>query len=154
MAQKKFKTAHDSTDEHPGYACVGPSMTKQEFKDETDINQIIGGFIRTQQLNVMAASGVYDDFSEPLDYQAALDTVREAGLQFAALPSKVRESHGNDPQRFLEWATNPANAEAMAELGLMKPESVERVKNAKDAALAAAAAKAAKETGRPAPEAK
>jgi len=81
----------------------------------------------------------YGEFADLPDYQSALELVRHANEQFNALTSRQRERFGNDPERFLAFTGDPANAEEMAKLGLMKPEALERV----------AAHKKAKETPKP-----
>lgn len=98
-----------------------PSMTKQSFKDECDINNILKQYKVTgmfAHINSKAAQGVYADLPDPLDFQASLEVVRAANDAFASLPSKVRDRFQNNPEAFLAFCTNPANADELVELGL------------------------------------
>jgi len=105
------------------------SHVQQHHKDDCDINTILARFAKTGELpHMIKREPRYGDFSDPVDYLEAMNTVAFANEQFASLSSTVRERFMNDPHRFLEFASDPANADEMARLGLMKPEAVERVK--------------------------
>jgi phage internal scaffolding protein len=52
------------------------------------------------------------------EYREALDLINNAKESFMGLPSDVRKMFDNDPGEFFEFATDPANAEKMVELGL------------------------------------
>lgn len=102
--------------------CDEPSMTKQSFVDECDINQIIdrarnGGSV--DHLN--ARVPVYADVSNIPDYRSALDVVREADASFMALDAKVRERFANDPGRLLDFLKDPQNYDEGVKLGLLTP---------------------------------
>jgi len=93
--------------------------TKQSMKDECDINQIMKKFEKTGILpDMIKTNPQYGDFSEPIEYRDSLELVRHAAEQFQALSAKVRARFNNDPEVFLDFATNPANAEEMVTLGL------------------------------------
>lgn len=110
------------------------TRTKQQFKDECNINVIMDRFKKTGQLPTMIKQNPqFADFSDMPTYKEALELVLYSNDQFMALPANVRERFRNDPANFLEFASNPENAEEMAKLGLMKPEAVERVKSEKAA---------------------
>jgi len=105
-----------------------PSMTKQEFQYECDINNVIKQFKPHHMQQMLAqnlASGMYVDLPEAYDYQDALHLVKEAERQFLSVPSKVRERFGHDPAAFLAFTQNPDNLEEMRQLGLAKPAPVE-----------------------------
>jgi len=98
-----------------------PSMTKQSFAAECDINNILKQYKKTgmiQHINAQAQSGRYMDLPDESDFQTALNTVMEAEAAFASLPSKLRQRFGNDPAEFLEWMADPANQAEAIELGL------------------------------------
>lgn len=98
-----------------------PSMTKQEFARECDINNIIKDFKVTGQIahiNQQARQGAYVDLPDSLDYQQSLELVRSAEASFATLPSKLRDKLGNSPAAFLLWMQDPANQEEIYTLGL------------------------------------
>lgn len=98
-----------------------PSMAKQEFKRECDINNILKQYSKTgmvQHVNKRAAEGMYTDLPDAIDFQDSLNLVREAEASFMTLPARVRDQFGNDPAQFLAFCGDPANAEEMVKLGL------------------------------------
>ncbi|WNK13289.1 MAG: internal scaffolding protein [Microvirus sp.] len=109
------------TNPHTGEVTYPPSRTKQQFKDECDINNIIRAFKVTRQISHMRANaeqGTYTDLPDPLDFQESLNVVLAAEASFATLPAKVRERFGNDPQGFLAFMADPANQDEVIKLGL------------------------------------
>lgn len=110
---------------------VEPSHTKQEFRDECDINNIMKKYERTGELpNMIKENPIYGDFSDPIDLQSAMDIVVHAQTQFNNLDAHIRERFDNSPVKFLEFTSDPKNAQEMAKMGLMKPESIKRVTEA------------------------
>lgn len=110
--------AHERVVQEPG----GPSMAKQAFKDECDINQILRRFQKTGLVeHVRQTQGRYGDFVSAPEFQEACNLVIEARAMFDSLPSKVRKRFDNDPAAFLDFAQNPENEEGMRELGLLPP---------------------------------
>lgn len=96
-----------------------PSRTKKEFRDECDINKIVNRFMKTGVLqHVKSFSGSYGDVSVVRDYHESMIVLQQARDAFGALPAKLRARFENDPGKFLEYATNPANVDEMIELGL------------------------------------
>lgn len=100
-----------------------PSLTKQSFKDECDLNLIMKRFKNQngeEFLNRYRGylQGDYGDFSDVVDYRTALDRVKRANEAFDGLPAEVRRKFENDPGVFIEFATNPANHDEMVSLGL------------------------------------
>lgn len=97
------------------------SMTKQCFRDECDINNILKKYKKTGLIeHVNRYSGSYDDFVGQEDYRTGIEKIREAEAMFGALPSNVRARFHNDPGEFLGFVANPANVAEMVELGLTK----------------------------------
>jgi len=102
---------------------VTPSLTKQSFKDECDINNILKKYRNTGLItHVQTARQGYGDFSSITDYQSAMNAVLAAQEAFLELPAEIRERFGNDPMTFVQFIDNPANVNAAVELGL-KPKS-------------------------------
>jgi len=96
-----------------------PSMTKQEFKNETDINQILKRYQRTGALTHYSKyAPQYGDFTST-DLQQAQNLLITARQMFAELPSSIR-SLTQTPEGFLDFVQDPANAAKMAELGLIE----------------------------------
>jgi len=99
----------------------GELRTKQSFKDECDVNNIMAKYRKTGVLpSLIRANPVYGDFANPVDFQEAHNLIILANEQFAALPALARERFNNDPAKFLEFCTNKANKEEMGRMGLLK----------------------------------
>jgi len=98
-----------------------PSLTKQSFKEESDLNNIMRKYEATGQLP-FGRNGVpmFGDFSNlPTSYHDACNRVLQVETLFASLGSRVREKFRNDPQSFINFmATNPSQ-DALRELGLV-----------------------------------
>lgn len=98
----------------------GTGRTKQSFKDECDINQILARFKRTRTLDfVNEMAPRYGDCTGA-EFRAAMDTVANAKSMFHAMPAHLRARFKNDPAQFLEFVQNPANRDEALELGLLK----------------------------------
>lgn len=107
----------------PHYHSTQPSRTRQEFKDECDINRIMANYQITGAINHFSKySSSYGDFSA-CDFQEAQNLVIRARKMFDELPNNVK-AHVSTPEGFLAFVQNPANAEKMAELGLRPREDL------------------------------
>lgn len=98
-----------------------PSMTKQEFKKQCDINNIIKEFTLTgqiQHINAAAAQGAYLDLPDSVDYQDHLHAIMRAEDAFASLPAQIRDRFQGDPAKFLAFVQDPANADELIKLGI------------------------------------
>jgi len=85
----------------------GPSMTKQSFADETDINKIVARFEKTGLIeHLNSREPFYGDVSDIVGYQEALNVVQKADDLFNAYPAKVRERFDNDPVKFIEFISD------------------------------------------------
>lgn len=107
-----------------GEVSYPPSRTKQEFKAECDINNILKQFSATGMLrhvSTKASQGAYEDLPSDIDFQEGLHTVQRATEAFMTLPSKLRSRFGNDPVEFLGFCADPANADELLKLGLRNP---------------------------------
>lgn len=100
-----------------------PSMTKQSFVEQCDINNILKQFRTTgmvQHMRANADQGRYEDLPDSVDFQESMALVMDAQNAFASLPSKVRSRFDNDPAKFLEFMSDPRNQDEVYELGLAK----------------------------------
>ncbi|WNK15061.1 MAG: internal scaffolding protein [Microvirus sp.] len=96
-----------------------PSLTKQCFADECDINNIVEAFAERGIIShVNEASPRYGDFVGFPDYQSALNSVNAANASFMALPAKIRSDFDNDPAAFVAFCENPENMPALVDMGL------------------------------------
>lgn len=114
----------DAVSKATGLACLDPSMAKQEFKAETDINTIVEQFGLTGQMPSNARMPTYGDFSVVTDYQTAMNAVRSADEAFMALPAALREYFSNDPQTLLEFVSDDSNRPEAEKLGLIPTPSL------------------------------
>lgn len=118
----KFKTSYSAMP-RVQFETVGPSLTRQESKQECDINRIMQRFEKTGVLEHRNRfEGAYGDFIDaPQSYHEAVNSVLEAQDMFMSLPAKVRKRFGNDPAEFVDFVGDPSNREEMAKMGLLKP---------------------------------
>lgn len=102
---------------------TGPSLTKQSFAKECNINTIMGKFEKTGNISHLNNhNGGYGNYIGYLDYHASLNKIHEADQAFNELPPLVRSKFHNDPAQFLEFAQNSENLTEMREMGLAPPE--------------------------------
>ena len=100
-----------------------PSLTRQEFADECDINGIMAKYEKTGMLPVNGAQPSYVDFTAvPSDLQEAMRVMMDAETAFMSLPANVRKEFDNDALRFVEFAQDGDNLEQLREWGLAEPE--------------------------------
>lgn len=91
------------------------SATKQSFRDEVNINNIVAKYQRTGLIDhVQDKRPRYGDISST-DFKQAMDTVAEAKSLFETLPSASRREFVT-VEGFLDWAQDPDNAEDLSAL--------------------------------------
>lgn len=104
-----------------GEVTTPPSMTKQSFVSECDINNIVKSYRITGQIQHMranAAQGVYEDLPDHQEFQTSLNILQEASDSFASLPAQVRKRFDNDPGQFLDFMADPKNQDEIIRMGL------------------------------------
>lgn len=98
---------------------IGPSLTQQNFQKECDINNIMRRFNKTGVLShENPAKPGYGDFTGFDDYHSSMNKILEAQDSFMTVDATIRARFHNDPGEFLEFTTNPDNAEELIKLGL------------------------------------
>jgi phage internal scaffolding protein len=96
------------------------SRVDESQKKLTDIHELLEPAIRNGLLrHAIQYESEYDDIPA-ITYQDALDTVAKASEMFDALPVKIRNRFNNDPKQFLEFTSDPKNADEMQKLGMLK----------------------------------
>lgn len=116
--EPQFRSAYGDRIKVP-FICEGESLTQQHFAEECDIRNIIKKHDRTGLIShVQRGTAQYGDYSEVNEYREALDLINHADESFAGLPSEIRKMFSNNAGEFFEFATDPANADKMVELGL------------------------------------
>jgi len=98
--------------------CADPSLAQQNFKEEVDINYLLEKFKVTGAMPAAVRLPQYGDYSGISDYRSALDAVNLARNAFMDLPAKIRDKFSNDPQKYMDFCSDPANADQLIELGL------------------------------------
>lgn len=120
---------------------AGRSLTKQNHKDECDINQIMKRAERSGLADfVNKHAPQYGDVSGA-DFRESMELIAEAQGMFDEMPSKLRDRFGNSPANFLEFVQDPKNREEAVNLGLIddmrEPDDIPRSRRRSDAAKAA-----------------
>ena len=99
----------------------GESQVQQNMKDEQDVNGIMDKWRRSGDPTIFhKTNGAFIDATEAVDYQTALNTIKDAEAAFSDLPSSLRKELDNSPAKFLEFMHDPANMEKMLEYGLVE----------------------------------
>ncbi len=99
-------------------------MTKQAFKDDTDINKILAKAAMGDTITHLAKHGaVYGDFTEIDDLLDAQQKLARGTAIFMDLPGEVRREFNQSPKEFFEFVNNPDHADRLPQLlpGLAKP---------------------------------
>lgn len=103
-----------------GLECKDASLTRQEFAQEADLNNIMQRYAAgLGQLPSGSRPPIFGDFDNVPDYQSALDKVIDAQDRFSQLPSAVRKRFDNDPAKLLEFLSSEDNRKEAIELGLI-----------------------------------
>lgn len=83
-------------------------MTCQEFKAETDINNMINKFYSQGFVPPPTSPPIYGDFTTDFDYTDYHNILDAADDFFNRLPSKIRDDFNNDPAKFFDvYCRNP-----------------------------------------------
>lgn len=100
--------------------CADDGLTRQEFKDECDINVLLAQYERTGVLpaNDRLGQGQYLDLTDVPDLQKAFQIIGQAEAAFMTLPASVRKEFDNDAMKFVAFAEDPGNIEKMRDWGL------------------------------------
>ena len=105
--------------------------TKQEFKEECQIQNIINKYHKTGMVSHLAKhQAQYGDFSKINSYQDAVMAVLDAEETFKELPANIRTMFKNNPQELLDFVNDDKNYEKAVELGLIAKQKVEQTKPA------------------------
>jgi len=115
-----FKSAY-SARERVSVSFPEQGRTKQSFKDECDVNNIMKRFQRTGVVDfVNTHSPRFGDATAP-DFMECMNVVIAGKEMFADLPSSLRKRFGNDPQELMSFLEDPANFDEGVKLGLVQP---------------------------------
>lgn len=111
-------------------ACEGESLTRQSDAHETDVNVIIGRYLKTgdeRLLLARAGQALYADVSEaPQSYDEMLQFLNTAQEAFGDLPAQVRDEYGNDPRNLVMALNDPNQWDRLRELGILASEEPQK----------------------------
>lgn len=102
-----------------------PSMTRQSFAKDADINTIMARYPNGGVPLDMFMQGtpVFGDFSDISDFGAVVNRVNQARDNFMLLPATLRARFDNDVEKLLEFVNKPENVREAVDLQLL-PESM------------------------------
>lgn len=103
--------------------CEDETRTQQQFKEECDINTIVERFGLTGELPNNLRVPINAEFLDIIDYQTALNQLREADDAFMQMPANIRSQFDNDAGRFVDYCSDPANKDQLKKWGLTRPET-------------------------------
>jgi len=106
---------------HEGFQFIQPSLTKQSFTEECNINNIMAKYQKTGALDHVNKHQPSYGYASSNTFQESLEIVKRGQEMFNDLPSSIRNKFGNKPAEFLEFVQNPENLKEMQEMGLANP---------------------------------
>lgn len=99
-----------------------PSLTRQEFAEDCDINILMSRYEKTGVINHFNNSTPqYLDITDLPDLQGSLTILADAKTAFMRLPAVTRREFDNDPVKFVEFAGDAKNLDKLREWGLAAP---------------------------------
>lgn len=107
--------------------CQDESRTKQEFKDECDINTILNRFLRTGEPPPMVLPDHFGDTRNNLTWVEKEQRVSDIAAMFYDQPARIRTKFNNDPMQWADRALfmlDNGMAEQLPELGIATPEEL------------------------------
>lgn len=110
--------------ERTGTYCPEESLTKQEFKEETDINVILQRFMRTGEPPPMPLPEHFTDITGRTSYYEMQSKIATANESFYLLNAQKRAEFQNDPTRWADavvQAVEYGDRERLGELGIDVP---------------------------------
>lgn len=118
----KVRTRFDERERVFSPSTAGTGRTKQEFRNDADINSIIAKYRRTGVLPPSAhrSAARFGDFSQIPDFTEMCARVDAARDLFLALPSAVRKAFDHDPGKFIAATQSREGMEKLVELGIAK----------------------------------
>lgn len=117
MSMRGFPPGPQPVEVEGQMVLYGDGMTKQSFKDQTDINKILNKAQRMGSLSHLVRHGaVYGDFSDVDDLLTAQKRLARGAEIFQELPSEVRREFDGDMLKFFEFVNDPQNADKLQDV--------------------------------------
>jgi len=118
---KKFRSNWEPSIE-VGLSFEGdPGVTKQSFKDECDINNILKRYV-AQGVNPFqdpSNPDLYHDLTQLGSYNDMMEQVTYAQQAFEQLPAAIRDEFNNDPGRLLDALHDESKHNRLRELKIL-----------------------------------
>lgn len=102
---------------------IGESLTKQAFKEESDINNVVNRFVQTGDLPTLNDAEPNYGYAPSYDFREAMEVVQNMQENFEEIPAEIRAKFGHNPAKFLEFVENPENTSKLAAMGLLSKEA-------------------------------
>lgn len=99
--------------------CPEPTLTQQQFAEESDINYIADRYGLTGEMPQVLQMPTYGDFEGIFDFQSAQNVIIKARDAFLTLPAKIRTRFDNDPHKLIQFLQDPENRAEAEFLGLV-----------------------------------
>ena len=109
-------------------------------------------YLKTGTVPMYMDRNMLDGDLHTMSFHEMQNAIADASSAFASLPATVRARFENDPAKFVDFASDPANLPELRELGMLSPEAVQRLDKAEAdrvAAEAGASSAADKPPGQP-----
>lgn len=109
-------------------------VTRQEFKEDADINTIVKRFGLSGEMPANPRMPLSGDFVAVSDFKTAMDLLTRSQEEFMSFPADVRARFQNDPGEMMAFLEDEANREEAVKLGLIAkpPEKTRDVVQAVD----------------------
>lgn len=121
-----------------GLLCLEPTLAKQAFREEADINVIMERFGLGYVVPPGVVAPTFGDFTDVVDFHSAMNAVVASRESFMKLPADVRARFANDPQAFVAFCSDDSNFDEVDRMGLLLPAASKRRADAAKAASEAA----------------
>ena len=115
--KQKFRSAYNTGNENYSEIHSDDGLTEQHHAETCDINKILAQFMETGILPTSTKDPQYGDVSEH-DFQEVQNQLANAKTLFEELPDPVKAQFDNKPFKFLHFAEDPKNMDALVEMGL------------------------------------
>lgn len=114
----QFRSAYNTGNEDYSEKHSDDGLTEQHHADTCDINKILAQFMETGILPTTTNKDPqYGDVSEH-NFQEVQNQLANAKTLFEELPDLVKAQFDNKPFKFLHFAEDPKNMDALVEMGL------------------------------------
>lgn len=114
-----FRSAYNLGNENYSIAATD-GITEQHHSESCDINKILAQFMQTGIMPPTNPDPQYGDLTDSsLQFNEAMNQIAQAKSLFEELPDQVRERFDNEPYKFLQFAQDENNHDAMIEMGLL-----------------------------------